>query len=509
MVPVYSFYGYLNGKLAITWREWMTRWLMGANLARRAYYRIAQSKTIDNPDQRISEDVNTFVTSSISLSLLVISSLITAASFAFILWSISPKLALILVAYAAGATALSFAVGSRLVDINFSQQRLEADFRFGLLHLRDNAESIALSSGENYEFRELGRRLANVVRNFDQLISWQRNLSFLTTGYGNSVRLLPYIALASTYFSGRIQLGQLTQAIGAFATLQGSLSLIVNQFQTLSSFAAVVRRLSSFRRECDAPLEMGSGTSAIETIELQTILLDRLTLTTPGAERVLVRELTAEIAQGGRMLIVGESGRGKSSVIRAIAGLWTRGDGIIARPALSEIMFLPQRPYLALGSLRDQICYPGPGEAADEELLRVLQAVNLGNLPERVGGLDVEKDWAHFLSSGEQQRLAFGRLLLRLPRYAFLDEATSALDSVNEMLLYSQLAKTSILYASISHRPGIDQYHDQVLKLRGDGEWEIARVEQSRTASVASEVISTHPQLSSQMIEVVAFSPGT
>jgi len=210
VVPVYAFYGYINGKLVSTWRDWMTRWLMAANLTHRAYYRISQSDSIDNPDQRISEDVNTFVTSSISLSLLIVSSLITGAAFATILWWISPKLALILFAYAAGGTALSFTLGSRLVGINFNQQRLEADFRFGLVHLRDNAESMALSSGENYELREIGRRLVNVIRNFDRLIIWQRNLSFFTTAYGNSVKLLPYMVLGSTYFTGRIQLGQLT-----------------------------------------------------------------------------------------------------------------------------------------------------------------------------------------------------------------------------------------------------------------------------------------------------------
>lgn len=466
-VPIAAFYPYLSGLLAISWRDWMTEAFVHLSLRNHTLYHIMRDHSVDNPDQRISRDIDSFTSGALNYSMTVMGAVVTAATFFGILWSISSWLALCLIAYAAIGTWLTIVVGRRLVVINFDQQRFEADYRFALVHARDNAEPIAFYGGEDYEAGQLRSRFARVVRNFKLLIFWQRRLTFFTASYNNAAGLVPYFVLAGAYFAGRFKLGEFTQAAYAFSTLQGSLSLVINQFQGLTDYASVVNRLAAFREQCEkAGVPQTDKDPQIEIVEDERLSIENVTLMTPDSAQILQRGLSADVDEHGALLISGPSGAGKTSLMRAVAGLWSCGSGRIVRPPLDEIMFLPQRPYMILGSLRDQLCYPRAKGLSNEVLLGALKEVNLADLSERFGGLDTEINWADTLSGGEQQRLAFARLLLNRPRYAILDEATSAVDPQTERLLYARLAQMPTTVVSIGHRPSLRRFHRQVLQLR-------------------------------------------
>jgi vitamin B12/bleomycin/antimicrobial peptide transport system ATP-binding/permease protein len=472
VMVVYPFVPYLIGRLKILWRQWLTEWFVAEGFGNHAFYQMNLNGRIDNPDQRIQQDINSFATSTLSYLNTTIGSLVMAGAFFGILWTISHWLALALIAYSVVGTYLAITVGRRLVLINFNQERYEADFRFGLVHVRDNAESIAMYGGEAQEHGELSRRFRWVVSNFKTLLQWQLYLGFVQTAYENSVDLVPWLVLAGAYFSHRIQMGQIFQAATAFAAVKGTLALVIRDFQDLTSYATVVHRLATYLEECERARQ-AEASPGIEISEAPRIALENLSLATPDGHTELVEKLSLEVGGGERLLISGPSGVGKTSLTRAIAGIWSTGTGRIVRPPLEDLMFLPQRPYMILGSLRAQLCYPRATDASDEDLLRALAEVNLADLPGRVGGLDAERNWAEVLSQGEQQRLAFARLLLNRPRFAFLDEATSALDPANEALLYRRLLERPMVVVSVGHRTSLAQYHERNLDLAPGGRWEI------------------------------------
>jgi len=381
---------------------------------------------------------------------------------------------------------LTIVIGRPLIGINFNQRRREADFRYALVGLRDNAEAIAFYGGERREQTELLRRLYAAVQNFNLLIEWQRNLAFFTYTYDLLLPLVPFLILAPGFFAGRVEFGKITQASAAFITLRISLSIIIDQFNGLSSYAAVVERLGVYMEACESvPVRQATGALAgvwepaaqIETVEASRVAAEALTLETPNLSKTLIRNMSFEVATGESLLISGESGAGKTSMLRAIAGLWRSGSGRIVRPPLSEVMFLPQRPYMILGSLREQLCYPHASGISDEKLRAILKMVNLDDLAERAGGFEVEVKWEDMLSLGEQQRIAFARLLLNHPAYAFLDEATSALDPANEELLYDRLASARINVVSVGDPIRLGKYHHRMIELLGGGSWRIAASE--------------------------------
>ncbi|MFS8858171.1 ABC transporter ATP-binding protein/permease [Synechococcus sp. H55.7] len=478
-IPILVIYRYTRLKLGLFWREWLTDHFLDRYFEQRAYYELdsnAANTEIDNPDQRISEDVRSFTGTTLSFLLDILDSILTLYAFTGILYSISRPLAVGLVIYATIGTAIAILAGRKLIKINFDQLRYEADFRYSLVHVRDNAESIAFYQGEDLELRQILNRFAAALRNFDLLIIWQAIIDIFQYAYNYFTRIVPYVIVAPLYFSGVRDFGTITQATIAFSQVLSALSIVANQIQSISSFAAGINRLGSFYETLENPAlrHTRDQESTIQTRIAPQLALQQVTLLTPNSERTLVRDLSLSLEAGQRLLIVGASGSGKSSLLRAIAGLWNNGQGSIARPDTTEMLFLPQKPYMLLGSLRDQLLYPGRRrDLSDADLIRVLAQVNLADLPERVGGFDVEKDWASTLSLGEQQRLAFARILITQPRYAILDEATSALDVANEKLLYLQLQHLNTIYVSVGHRPTLLAYHDLVLELQGNSAWKL------------------------------------
>ncbi|MEN9203871.1 MAG: ABC transporter ATP-binding protein/permease [Thermostichus sp. DG_1_6_bins_120] len=492
-IPILVIYRYSRLKLGLYWREWLTQHFLDRYFDRRAYYELdsnAANTEIDNPDQRISEDVRSFTGTTLSFLLDILDSILTLYAFTGILYSISRPLALGLVVYATAGTAIAILAGRRLIKINFNQLRYEADFRYSLVHVRDNAESIAFYQGEDQELKQILQRFSSVLHNFNLLIIWQAIIDIFQYAYNYFTRIVPYVIVAPLYFSGVRDFGTITQATIAFSQVLSALSIVANQIQGISSFAAGINRLGAFHESLQDPAlhHARSRESTIQTRIAPRLALNHVTLRTPNSERTLVQDLSLALEAGQRLLIVGVSGSGKSSLLRAIAGLWNNGKGSITRPDTEEMLFLPQKPYMLLGSLRDQLLYPmRRKDVTDEELRRVLTQVNLADLPERLGGFEAEKDWANTLSLGEQQRLAFARILTTQPRYVILDEATSALDVANEKLLYLQLQHLNITYISVGHRPSLLAYHDLVLELQGGSAWQLwSAAEYSNRLALAS-----------------------
>jgi putative ATP-binding cassette transporter len=473
-VPFYALYYYVRDNLGNQWRRWLTNRFLDRYFKDRHFYELNSNSAIDNPDQRIAEDINTFTGRSLYFLLILVGSILQLIAFSSVLWSISHELVYFLVLYSTAGTLITMLVyGKALIGLNFRQLRQEADFRFSLVRVRENAESIAFYRGEKQELKEVRRRFTGAFDNYNRLIRSQFFLNLFQYGYSMLTVVLPSAIIASHVLSGELEVGRAVQAAGAFAAVLSAISVIVDNFEGLSRFAAGIDRLDTFSRVLDdRPMDRTRAKGAIESVQGSRLSLERVTLHTPNRERILVKDLSIAIAPGEGLMIVGTSGTGKSSLLRAIAGLWYCGSGVITRPPPQDILFLPQQPYMLLGTLRSQLLYPNrERQVSDAELLALLEQVNLPDMADRFGGLDVEMDWEKVLSIGEQQRLAFARVLLTRPRFAILDEATSALDVANEGHLYQQLMTSDTTLISVGHRSTILQYHKQVLELTGDGQW--------------------------------------
>ena len=466
-------------KLGIIWREWLSKSLISDYLKNKAYYILnpndEEATDVDNPDQRITDDTKAFTGQSLTFTLGIFDALLTFSLNILILWSISSTLTFTLFGYAAFATTILIVAGKNLVRIDFDQLRYEADFRYGLVHIRDNAESIAFYSGEEPEKAETERRLGEVVRNFNLLIIWRVIIDVMRRSINYAGNFFPYLIMAIPYFANEIDYGRFIQASFAFGMVEGSLFFVVNQIEELAKFTAGISRLEGFQSKIEHVSQSKTKTTEISDIlDGDSIIINNADLYPPGSKLPIISDLNLSINNSDSLLVVGPSGCGKTSLLRMISGLWKPLNGNIERPKQGDLLFIPQKPYLILGSLREQLCYPTEETRfSDDQLRSVLTEVNLESLIDRYPDLDIKQDWPRILSLGEQQRLAFGRLLLNSPRYAVLDEATSALDVKTEKLLYTLLKKRDLAVISVGHRPTLIEFHSTVLELMGQGEWRL------------------------------------
>ena len=480
---------YLNQWLQIRWRRWMTRQYLDRWLANANHYRMQLlGDAADNPDQRISEDINLFIDRTLTLTVGLLSAIVTLFSFIVILWTLSTAAPLLLfgtsfvipgylvwaaLLYAMVGTALTHLIGWPLVGLNFRQQRFEADFRFNLVRVRENSEQIALLRGESDEREQLLNRFGRVVGNFMQIMLRTKKLTFLTASYTQVATIFPFIVISPAYFAGTIQLGGLMQTASAFTSVQTALSFFVDAYRQLAEWRAVIARLDGF----NVAVESGQGAAiakpGIEVVPhtgKDAIRIDDLVVRLPqGGALVAADDLV--IAAGERVLVTGSSGAGKSTLFRAIAGTWPFGAGTIHVPKGAKVMTLPQRPYFSIGTLAAAVTYPAePGTFSAEVLAEVITAVGL---PALAGRLTEEAHWNRMLSLGEQQRLGIARAILQAPDYLFLDEATASLDESAEAAIYrlldERLQHTTIV--SIGHRSTLSAFHRRGIALVRDGDF--------------------------------------
>ncbi len=487
ILAVYAYY--LQQTLILHWRRWLTRRFLDKWLQKRTYYQLEMfGKDTDNPDQRISEDVRLFVEMTLRFTIGIIKSLCTFVSFVFILYRLSGPFTFTIAGhtfsiegylfwaafiYSIIGTYVTHLVGRKLVELNFVQQRYEADFRYSMVRMRESAESVAFYRGEAHEGMVLKERFRLLLSNFWKLVNKQKQLVWLNSGYSQIAIIFPFVAAMNRYLNKEFTLGGLMQVSHAFGYVQNSLSYFVDMYDSIAEWEAVVMRLTSFERHMEA---VGAESERFAVERFQTAEVVRahdLDVNLPDGS-ALLSKMNFSLEPGHNVLIRGVSGSGKSTLLRAIAGIWPFVNGQIELPDSAHLMFIPQKPYLPLGTLREAILYPGTKQVSDEEIAYILDVCHIGYLKDK---LDVSGDWSHVLSGGEQQRLAFARAHLQEPIWLFLDEATSALDEPTEAEMYSMLAErlphTTVV--SVGHRSTLSRFHELVLEL--DKEHHTVRLE--------------------------------
>ena len=480
IIAVYAVY--LRQMLQIKWRTWMTKNYLAAWLEGQTYYKLQDAT--DNPDQRISEDIGQFVNLTLQLIIGFLRQLTTLAAFGVVLWELSGSITIaglvipgymfwFSFVYSGLGTFFAHKVGRKLIGLNFDQQKYEADFRFSMMRVRENSESIAFYRGEASELEGFNLKFSNVIKNYWQLMKKTKHLNFYVNGYAQLAIIVPLLMAAPRYFAKEIQLGGLMQISSAFGRVQDALSFFVDSYDTLANLAAVINRLAGFTEHMEDAQKIQSKVSTATAPELK---ISALNVSLPTG-RELLKKLSLQLQNSKALLVTGASGCGKSTLLRTLAGIWAYASGEISLPKNSRVMFLPQKPYLPLGTLRRALIYPVAEKDSppDDKLKKILQTVDL---PALVDKLDTTDDWSRILSLGEQQRLAFARVLLSAPDYIFLDEATSALDEPREIEMYELLREElpKVTVVSVGHRSTLFKLHDVELNLDGTGNYNLRTI---------------------------------
>jgi putative ATP-binding cassette transporter len=472
-------YRFTEERLGLFWRVWMTRRITRRYFADRTYLRLKESTAVANPDQRIADDVRTFTATTLSFTLMFLNGALAALSFAGVLWTISPLLFGVAIGYAALGTLAAIYLGRPLVGLNYCQADQEANFRSDLIHVRENAESVALLRREGRLTARLLRRIDSLADNFRRITTVNRNLSFFTTGYNYLIQIIPTLIVAPLFIRGEVEFGVITQAAMAFAQLIGACSLIINQVQSISSFAAVIARLSALGEV----VEKGPSSARTKVVVVETderITYERLTLFSPQDSSTLIKNLTVEIPRRTRVQVVGPNEAARVALFRATAGIWHAGEGKIVRPPLDAIFFLPQRPYLPPGTLRDLLLRTGQEHVISEDQIRAaLHEAGLESVLKRAGGFDVEQDWPAILSLGEQQQLVLTRLILTRPAFAMLDRLNATLKPDQLRQALQRLEENSITYLTLTEVAESVDLYDAILEIDADGAWNWKRMDRN------------------------------
>ncbi|MCP6758267.1 MAG: ATP-binding cassette domain-containing protein [Fischerella sp. CENA71] len=473
-------------QIALDWYQWLNNHTLSKYLSSQAYYKINFKSEIDNPDQRLSQEIEPITRNALSFSATFLEKVLELTAFLIILWSISKQVAIILFVYTIVGNLIAGYLTQELNKINGEEIQSKAEYNYCLTHVRNHSESIAFFRGEKQESNIIGRRFDNFIKTSKRKINWERNQDIFNRGYQAVIEIFPFLILGPLYITNQLGFGEISQASLTAYLFSNSLSELINEFGISGQFSSYIERLAEFSNALKQVAKQSENINTIKIIEENHLTFEHVTLKTPDNERVIVEDLSLSVQPGEGLLIIGPSGRGKSSLLRAIAGLWTAGTGRLVRPPLEEVLFLPQRPYIILGTLREQLLYPDTNrQMTNAQLKAVLQQVNLQNLLSQVESFDTEVPWENVLSLGEQQRLAFARLLVTHPRFTILDEATSALDLNNESNLYQQLQETKTTFISVGHRESLFDYHQWVLELTQDSSWQLLTVQDYRNQKMS------------------------
>lgn len=466
-------YRYVEESLGLLWRKWLTDQAIDRYLENRTYFRLHANGTLQNPDQRISEDIRALTATTLSFGLMFLNASFTVIAFSGVLWTISPLLFLVAVVYSIAGSLLAIYLGKPLVRLNYDQLDREANFRARLVLVRENAESVALLRREGRLRGRLKERLQELTTNFQRIIEVNRNLGYFTTGYNYLIQIIPALIVAPLFIQGKAEFGVITQSAVAFGHLLGAFSLIVTQFQSISTYTAVVARLNALRAAMTQ--EPPSPSPTVELAEpVGSVAYEHLTLYAPRDGRVLVKDLSLSVPAGVCLLVRSTSESAEKALFRATADLWYHGEGRILHPGHDEIFFLPERPYLPPGTLRDVLLRTGQEDVVpDERILKSLTDLNLGHVLEKAGGLDVEHKWGDMLTLGEQQRLSFARVLLAEPRFVFLDHPSRGMSECPLGDLLTLLREKDITYLTLGDTSDGPRFYDRLLEIEADGSWRL------------------------------------
>ena len=497
-------YSFTEQRLGLLWRFWATRETILNYANNRVYYRLSKKGEIGNPDQRIADDIRTYCTTTLSFMLILVNASLTVFAFSGVMWTISPLLFVVSVLYAAVGTFMTVAFGRPLVKLNYDQLDKEANLRGSLIYLRGNAESVAVSRREGHLIQLSLKNLGDLAMNFRRIIAVNRNVGFFTTGYNWLVQIIPALIIAPLFIEGKVEFGVITQSAIAFTQLLGAFSIIVNQFQSISSYTAVLARLAGLA-EAREKAKTEEEAAPIEfTIEEGQIAYSGVTLRSPRSGRTLIKDLSLTIPHGHHVLVRGWDETARSALFRGTVGLWDVAEGRIARPSLEQVLLVAELPHLPPGTLRELLMQPWPEkilpwkqtlsdiQAPEEQLMETLAAIKIDSMVKGFGGLDQRQHWENILPLDQQQLLVLGRVLLSQPRFVFLDRPSTTFDPERVDWILDLLNERSISYVTFESdesKVNMDRY-DAVLEIKEAGAWELKPAKELGPPEETQQVMS-------------------